>query len=891
MGTELTRRSFVGMAAATAASLGLVGCAPKEGKLEKASESQAQTVLNRLEGGEWLPSDCWHNCGGRCPNWTYVKDGVAIGAKGDTSHEDSPDYPQRRNCGRGRSARKMVYSDARIKYPMKRVNWSPDNPNGELRGIDEWERISWDEALDYVAAEFNKAKEKYGNQSILYTGMEQVAPSKSKIMDLLRHFGGYFNTIESASFGTYIYPYTCGVLGLDYSDMKNSNDRFDLVNCDYIVFQGCNVSWASPGNPSYAFWRAKEAGVQFVQVGPSYNNTAAILGAKWIQVRPGMDIPFMLAVAYQMVVDDPELELIDWDFLKKCTVGFTKDNLPANAKTDECFKDYLLGEYDGMPKTPEWASKLSGTPVEDIIWYAHMLGKKNNVSIMHGYAAARTNCTEDFPQMFLTLGLMGGHMGKPGNSCGSAYHCNAGDDTGRYPIKKGATGEKLIPNACAKYAASVPEIYTGILTGTISSFDPYDFYVKGANEENLDPNILTPNAPVDIHVVVHAYRNFLQTAPGTKTGIEAMRKVDFVVDFDYDFNLTAQYSDIVLPVSTKWERFEHNSYIGYTREHIQFPTKVIEPLFESKSDYEIGCMLAPRLGLDPAEVYPLSPEQCYVNFISTSQVLKEDGSDYETLVRISEAEAAEIKEKWGADAPVQEGRISYTDIMADGIYSFERHEGDGFGNIGYKAYCEDPEAHPLKSKSGKFEIYCQDKADILNTIAMARKTTDPTFKPYPSYRPSNILGYEDPLREKLPFQVYNPHYLRRSHTEFDNVEWLRSTFPNPVFINADDAAKKDVKDGDTVILTGPEGAQVLRVASLTQRLIPGVIALPHGAWSMIDENGVDTGGGDNYLLTQRCSLSGVSGYNTLLADFDKYNGDALVPDGERIPAAPALKEA
>ncbi|MEG0759451.1 MAG: molybdopterin-dependent oxidoreductase, partial [Raoultibacter sp.] len=269
---QITRRNFLQAATAVGVGLGLTGCAAKESSLEDVSQDEQESILNRVTGGKWIPSACWHNCGGRCPNWAYVKDGVAIAAKGDTSHEDSVDFPQRRNCGRGRSTRKMVYSDARVKYPMKRKGWSPENSNGQLRGVDEWERISWDEALDYVANELIKAKDSYGNQSILYTGMEQVAPSKSKIMDLLRHFGGYFNTIESASFGTYIYPYTTSVLGLSYADMKNSNDRFDLLNCDYIVLYGCNVSWASPGNPSLAFWQAKEAGASFVHVGPSYNN-------------------------------------------------------------------------------------------------------------------------------------------------------------------------------------------------------------------------------------------------------------------------------------------------------------------------------------------------------------------------------------------------------------------------------------------------------------------------------------------------------------------------------------------------------------------------------------------------------------------------------------------
>lgn len=117
--------------------------------------------------GEWKTAACWHNCGGRCLNKVLVQDGVVVRQKTDDTHEDSPDYPQQRGCLRGRSQRKQVFAEDRIKYPLKRAGWSLDAPNGELRGKDEWERVSWDEALDLVAQGLTRAKEQYGNRSIL----------------------------------------------------------------------------------------------------------------------------------------------------------------------------------------------------------------------------------------------------------------------------------------------------------------------------------------------------------------------------------------------------------------------------------------------------------------------------------------------------------------------------------------------------------------------------------------------------------------------------------------------------------------------------------------------------------------------------------------------------
>ena len=92
-----------------------------------------------------------------------MKDGVVVRQKTDDTHEDSPDFPQQRGCLRGRSQRQQVFSADRLKYPMKRKNWKPGGGKKELRGKDEWVRISWDEALDYVASETKRIAKKYGN--------------------------------------------------------------------------------------------------------------------------------------------------------------------------------------------------------------------------------------------------------------------------------------------------------------------------------------------------------------------------------------------------------------------------------------------------------------------------------------------------------------------------------------------------------------------------------------------------------------------------------------------------------------------------------------------------------------------------------------------------------
>ena len=209
-----------------------------------------------------------------------------------------------------------------------------------------------------------------------------------------------------------------------------------------------------------------------------------------------------------------------------------------------------------------------------------------------------------------------------------------------------------------------------------------------------------------------------------------------------------------------------------------------------------------------------------------------------------------------------------------------REEGDSYQYIGWKNFRDDPEANPLPTPTGKFQVYSDAKAYALNSTLRNPFES----KPYPTYNPplrgyeSTFSDWENKVKGEYPFQITNPHYLRRAHTVFNNIPWLREAMPNPVWINKEDAEAKGVAEGDTVLLFNEYG-KCLRHASLTERLVPGVIALPHGAWVEIDEEtGIDHAGSDNILLGPKCAGLGISGYNTNHVDFEKYDGPELEDD-------------
>lgn len=857
----MTRRTFVQAsttAAAALAAFAATGCAPNSVEETQGTDGDGERLAGSrdLTSGEWRAAACWHNCGGRCVNKALVKDGVVVRQSTDASHDDSVTYFQQRSCVRGHSQRKQVFAADRLKYPMKRKNWSPDAPNGDLRGRDEWERISWDDAFKYVAEGLKKVYDKYGPRSVLASH----APSAVTLGSALRpleSLGGYAAFNDSSSFGAYAFDVTClGLMSGDYG--ASLNDRFDYKNADYLVFHACNPAWSQPGSPMYLLTEAKAAGVNFVSIDPSYTATAAMLDARWIPVRPGTDTVFMLGVAYEMIqLDQAEPgSVIDWDFLHNNCVGFDAESMPEGAASEESFQAYLLGEVDGAPKTAEWASAICGTPVEDIRWYAEVLGKNNKVTISHGYASARCRDAEDVPQMLMTLAAMGGHYGKPGHACGASS--DGAFFSGPALVAAGDGGLEPI-DVEVDDAIVASTVWQNIKDKKYQHFGMFysDDFSQGEERD------------IDIHAIFYGHTAAMQTTPDLRLAVEVTRTMDFVCAVSQFLTTQAKYSDVVLPVTTEWERC--GSLIGGGREVLFVYSQIVEPLYEAKTDQEIGYGIAQAMELDADKLYPLSEKQQFMNSLLGATVMEPNGK-YVPLLTITDDDLS----SWECEGASQKGKMDLATFLTNGCYQVERSEGDAFGYTAYEDFVADPAANPLGSASGKFEIHCQAKANLINGCGFSND-----YKPYPTYRgAAEVQGFTNTNQDE-PFVVYNPHYFRRSHTVLDNVTWLREAWSNPVFVSAADAVEKGIVSGDDVVVFNKYG-KVVRKASVLENMMPGVVGLPHGAWIDLDENEeYDLGGADNVLCGSAISGCGVSGYNNYTCNFEKYTGTALPADCDK----------
>lgn len=842
--------------AASVAVLSATGCS-SESTLDK-----HELPVDPADEGKWVPAACWHNCGGRCVNKVMVKDGAVVRQKTDDSHEDSFDYPQQRGCVRGKAQQQQCFGADRVLYPLKRKGWQPgggENSNGAMRGKDEWERISWDEAIKLACQEIKRISDEYGP-----TGFYCKSPDAT-----INLMCGCVRGWDTTSHGTYTLG--CDMIGLPPTDCGKANDRFDLPNADYIILYSSNPNWSAAGTPTYHFIRAKESGTKFVTVDPLLNASAQILDADWIPVRNGTDMAFMLATAYEMLrLDKEEGDIIDWDFLDKYTVGFDAEHMPADAKLDENLMDYVLGKYDGVPKTPEWAQPICGVSPEQVTAFARILGKNNKTMLLHNYGMVRCNGAEMIPQMLMALGAMGGHMGKSGHACGGNYHANAGN-YGPSLVSAGSAKKPKTVNPCST-GVRQPQLYDLILAGGGEVLDVSNSYAKF--HEPI-PTTLGP-----IKGIFHVTDATLQTSLHQKAGIEAHRAVDFVLTRAQFMTTNALYSDIVLPVTTEWER--PGSVTSCNREFVYCYSKVTEPLGEAKTDQEIGTLLLEGMGIDPTLAFDTSETQQFFEQIAGSKVKGDDGK-MKPLVTITDADI----EEWGVSGKAQQGVISLEDFVSNGGYQYKRSADDGNGFIGYQDFVADPEAHPLSSKSGKLEIYCQARYDLMASFGFPGIEQ---YKPYPTYVVP-CVGFESTFeggqiggkKGEFPYLMYNPHYLRRSHSVFDNCPWLREAWESPVFLSRKDAEEKGIAEGDTVLISTSAG-QGLRKAALLDLLMPGVVGVPHGSWVDVDEEtGIDHAGSDNYLLGAEYGGMGVSGYNNYVCNIEKYTGEQLKRDCE-LPA-------
>ncbi len=762
---------------------------------------------DRLDYDKTTWGACTVNCGSRCPLQLRMKDGQVRFVESDNTGDDAYDKRQVRACLRGRSNRYRIYNPNRLKYPMLRTG---------KRGEGKFKRISWDEAFDLIAEKMKSVKERYGNGAFYInygtgslggTISKSWPPGSSVFARLMNCYGGWlqhYNDYSTANIADGLNHFYGG--GWAYG-----NDLIDIQNSKLVVLFGLNPceTRMSGGGLNYLFTEElKKSGVKYILIDPRYTDSAVGKVDEWVPIRPGTDAALIAAMAYVMI----ENNLQDQAFLDKYCQGFDESTLPEGAAKNASYKAYVMGEgEDGIAKTPEWAEKITSIPADTIIRLAKEIATAKPAYIAQGWGPQRHHNGASLSRAIATLCALTGNVGIAGGNTGARESSSAGAPVVAFPVKENPY--KISPSMF---------MWTDAIWRHEEMTDKTDG-IRGG--ERLE-------APIKF-IWNYASNTLINQHADAKRTAEILADdtmCEFIVDINLVYTPSSQYADLLLPDATAFEQYDYspNGAAG-DMAYVILSQPAIEPVFEVKTVYDMCAGIAERLDI------------------------KEDFTEGKTHKEW-------VEHLWAQSQKGYPNLPSFEDMLKQGIYKLPP-TGKPF--IAYEDFRKDPVANPLKTPSGKIEIYSSYLAQIKDEWKLREGQKITALAEFISTKEDYL---DAKANKDYPLQMITPHYKGRTHSSYWEVEALREINPQEVWINPIDANARSIKQGDWIEIYNPRGATRMH-ANITKRIMPGVIGAAEGAWLNIDNKGIDQGGCVNMLTSQEPTpISKGNGQHTNLVN-------------------------
>ena len=356
-----------------------------------------------------IPTTGRNNCGGRCIIYAHVRDGII--EKLSTETTGTPEHPVPLcACARGLNYHKTFLSEDRLHWPMKRT--------GE-RGEGKFSRISWEEALDILTSEYIRIRDTYGPGSRYVNdgcGISAVMRGDRIMRRLLALDGGYLGSYNS-------YSSACirNATDITYGTSETGTHPSDWLNSQLIILWGHNPAETRFDSSSMFYLKkAKAAGIPVIVIDPRKNDTVLALDARWIPIRPATDSALADAMAYVIIKEG----LQDQGFLDTCCLGFDSAHMPEGVDPSLNCLSYLMGENDGIPKTPEWGETITGIPADTIRELAICYATTKPAAIIQGYGAQRNAYGEQSARGVILLTCLTGNVGISGGSAAGSGDCS-----------------------------------------------------------------------------------------------------------------------------------------------------------------------------------------------------------------------------------------------------------------------------------------------------------------------------------------------------------------------------------------------------------------------------------------------------------------------------------
>jgi putative dimethyl sulfoxide reductase chaperone len=463
-----------------------------------------------------VPTHCYH-CNAQCGMTVKVKDGVITGISGLEGDIRSLG----RLCPKGASAQYITYSAYRLKTPLIREN-------GRFR------KAAWEEALDRVGQALNSLE---SEKVVFLRGND---------------FNNWLTEGIFKAYGAHMVTHrTMCDNPMRMANEHNLNDKrpwIDYQESDYILNFGHNEFACSQSQRKLKYLRdALARGAKMVVVDPRRCETAAA-ATEWIPIKPGTDGAMAMAMCYVLLKNG----LYNKDFVENWTYGF------------EDFQRRLLGEEDGVPRTPEWAEKICEVPAATIERIAVELAQSEHPTVVSWTGVAQSpNSFYGSMAVWALNGLLGTYDAPGGPSL---------------PFKR------KLKSAWAAGQEKPPEKKLDKMhkmkmwAGYVNAYFPRDV------------------AEGRIQALINYWGCPILSWTNCQATEEAIQKLKFVATIDAFMCNTAVYSHVVLPGVSTMEMSRVYSEWGYDAA-ICITQKSIEPLFDSRPDFYTFTEIGNRLGL------------------------------------------------------------------------------------------------------------------------------------------------------------------------------------------------------------------------------------------------------------------------------------------------------
>lgn len=700
------------------------------------------------------PAFCAIDCPGRCPLELHLRDGELARV---SANKAAP------ACHRGLSMRAWANSPDRLMWPLRRVG---------PRGSAQFERVTWDEALDEIADRLARIRREHGSESIYlaYT-TGQSCTTADPFERLMNCFGGFldrYNNYSNPQINAMVRSmYGPGALYPGGSELDAAADA------RLVLAFGASPAETGTGRATWhGAWdrvveQVGERGGRIVMVDPRRNGSipkrkgSDQQTVSWLPINPGTDGALAAALLHELAFMHNAL---DWDFLHERCIGFTDETLPERWRgMGLSVMDYLRGTgYDHVAKTPAWAAAITGIPADDIRELASQLATARPAFIMQGWGPQRRSNGEMTSGMIMMLAAALGQVGLPGTNNGMNIAWGGGFLTrvsagqNAVPFRIPAyrfldaieNGEALgaresvrgLPKAScgdAEDASSAERAQAGCANaeGPGSTQEApaendaargFALAAKASLEQTSHNNRATysvqhqngaAHLPCSIKAIICHGGNCLTNQHGDVNRAHRVlgdpTKCEFILNVDVEFTDSARYADIVLPDLFRMEQESAMDADAWGR-RIAVSTGELGARFERRGAWEVCVELAKRWGAEDAFTEGRTESEWI-------RCLYEDNRERST------------------------GLPTFDRLLEEGL-AWRADRVEPF--VALANWRNDPDAHPLDTPSGKIELFSEQLAAAAEAL---RGTPDEgAITPIPTYIPewnAREFGIDEPINE------------------------------------------------------------------------------------------------------------------------------------------------